>query len=35
MNSFYKEPFLHKAHDLITFETFYLKELILRMTKES
>jgi hypothetical protein len=34
MNSLCKEPFLHKAHDLIAFKIFYLKELFLRMTKE-
>jgi hypothetical protein len=27
MNSLYKEPFLHKAQDLIAFEIFYFKEL--------
>jgi hypothetical protein len=27
MNSLCKEPFLHKTHDLIAFEIFYLKEL--------
>ena len=31
MNSFCIKPFLLKVHDLITFETFYLKEQILRM----
>jgi hypothetical protein len=34
MNSLFKEPFIHKAHDLIAFKIFYLKELFLRMTKE-
>jgi hypothetical protein len=34
MNSLYKEPFLHKAHDLIAFKIFYLKELFLHMTKK-
>ena len=34
MNSLYKEPFLHKAHDLIAFKIFHLKELFLHMTKK-
>jgi len=27
MNSLCKEPFLHKANDLIAFEIFYLNKL--------
>jgi hypothetical protein len=34
MNSLCKEPFFHKAHDLIAFKIFYLKELFLHMTRE-